>query len=248
LPRGGRLRFSLALLLASGPEGAAAAKRAQEADHARSIAPAVSNGTRVALLKGCVMEGLFGRVNRATERTLQAIGFTVVDAQGQVWWGGLHSDAGYQKAARSLAARNIHSFEASGCDLIVTNAAGCGAAMKEYGHWFAGDRQLSAKAREFSARVRDVSEVLAATGIKRPEGRFEATVAYDAPCHLIHAQRVNDAPLALLKAAPGVTMVPLAGSDTCCGGAGIYNLQHPELSSEILNQKLASIRASGATV
>jgi len=160
--------------------------------------------------------------------------------------GALHAHAGQLAVARQLARENIKTFLDSGADRIVVNAAGCGAAMKEYGYLLADDPLFVDAAREFSSKVRDVSEFLVEEGIRAPEGHIKRRVAYDAPCHLLHAQRINQAPADLLRAIPGITLVPLRGSESCCGGAGIYNLQHPELSSEILADKIAAICESGA--
>jgi glycolate oxidase iron-sulfur subunit len=210
--------------------------------------PSVTNrggGTRVAVLKGCVMEGLFRETNRATERVLAREGFELVSADGQMCCGALHAHAGQRDAAKQLARTNIIAFLNSGADRIIVNAAGCGAAMKEYAALLADD-PLAKEALEFSSRVRDVSEFLAETGICPPTGHIALRVAYDAPCHLIHAQRIAQAPIDLLRAIPGVTLVPLRDFESCCGGAGIYNLQHQELSGDILNDKIASIKESGA--
>ena len=233
----GRVRFALALLLAS--RSRLAKTRAT---------PSVTNrggGTRVAVLKGCVMEGLFRETNRATERVLAREGFELVSADGQMCCGALHAHAGQRDAAKQLARTNIIAFLNSGADRIIVNAAGCGAAMKEYAALLADD-PLAKEALEFSSRVRDVSEFLAETGICPPTGHIALRVAYDAPCHLIHAQRIAQAPIDLLRAIPGVTLVPLRDFESCCGGAGIYNLQHQELSGDILNDKIASIKESGA--
>jgi hypothetical protein len=173
-------------------------------------------------------------------------GCELAEARGQVCCGALHAHAGQLETARELARRNIEAFAAGGADRIIVNAAGCGAAMKEYRELLADDPNFAERAIDFSARVRDVSEFLIEIGIRTPDGLSNRVVAYDAPCHLIHAQRIANAPVELLRAIPGITLVPLRGFESCCGGAGIYNLQHAELSSEILNDKIASIRESGA--
>jgi len=118
--------------------------------------------------------------------------------------------------------------------------------MKEYAGLLADDPLFADRAREFSTKVKDISEFLIEAGIRRPAGHIERRVAYDAPCHLIHAQRITQAPIDVLRAIPGITLVPLRGFESCCGGAGIYNLQHPELSNDILNDKIACIKESGA--
>jgi glycolate oxidase iron-sulfur subunit len=235
----GRVRFAMALLLAS----------RSRLGTSRRKPPANLNAdaaTRVALLSGCVMEGLFRETNRATERVLARNGCELIQANGQMCCGALHAHAGQLEVARQLARMNIAAFLESGADRIIVNAAGCGAAMKEYAGLLADDPAFADRAREFSSKVRDVSEFLIEAGIRRPAGRIQRLVAYDAPCHLIHAQRITQAPVDVLRAIPGVTLVPLRGFESCCGGAGIYNLQHPQLSADILSDKIASIKESGA--
>ena len=235
----GRVRFALALLLAS-------RSRVTTARRTKSGKPATDGGIRVALLRGCVMQGLFRETNRATERVLARNGCELVDVERQACCGALHAHAGQLDVARQLARTNITVFLRSGAERIVVNAAGCGAAMKEYGGLLADDPLFADRAREFSSKVRDVSEFLTETGIRPPTAHIERRVAYDAPCHLIHAQRISQAPIDVLRAIPGVDLVPLKGFESCCGGAGIYNLQHPELSNDILSDKIASIKESGA--
>ena len=204
-------------------------------------------GTRgvVALLHGCVMSGLFARTNRATRRTLRANDYRVRAAPGQVCCGALHAHAGDLETARSLARQNIAAFEQSGADLIGVNAAGCGAMMKEYGHLLGDDAQWAERAAKLAARVRDVSELLAAAG-PRPGGSLPVRVTYDAPCHLLHAQRVVAPPLAVLRAIPDLELIPLTDAEQCCGAAGIYNLIEPDTSNTVLAPKLRHIVSTGA--
>jgi glycolate oxidase iron-sulfur subunit len=191
------------------------------------------------------MEGLFSATNRATERTLVTNGYDVVETPNQRCCGALHAHAGDDERARALARLNIAAFERSGADFIAVNAAGCGAIMKEYGQLLAGDPEWRDRAAAVSATVRDVSELLAQAG-PRPGGVLPLTVTYDAPCHLLHAQRVVSPPLAVLGAIPGLTLVPLEGSEHCCGSAGIYNLIEPDVSDRVLAPKLANIAATHA--
>jgi glycolate oxidase iron-sulfur subunit len=233
----GRIRFALALLLASRP----ALARPRSTERFEN-----EGDIRVAVLRGCVMEGLFRETNRATERVLVRNGCRLVEANGQMCCGALHAHAGQLEIAKELARKNIQAFLDSGADWIIVNAAGCGAAMKEYAGLLADDPTFQDRAREFSSKVRDISEFLTEHGIQRPAGGVERRVAYDAPCHLIHAQRIAQAPADVLRSIPGVALVPLRGFESCCGGAGIYNLQHPELSRQILRDKIAAIEESGA--
>jgi glycolate oxidase iron-sulfur subunit len=199
----------------------------------------------VALLVGCVMGGLFSRTNRATRRTLRANDYRIRGAPGQVCCGALHAHAGDLDAARALARKNIEAFESSGADFIGVNAAGCGAMMKEYGHLLAEDPAWATRAANVAARVRDVSELLAAAG-PRAGGPLPVRVTYDAPCHLLHAQRIAAPPLTVLRAIPDLTLIPLTDAEQCCGAAGIYNLLEPTTSNAVLAPKLRHIASTGA--
>jgi glycolate oxidase iron-sulfur subunit len=203
-----------------------------------------SRGT-TAVLTGCVMEGLFTETNRATERVLEENGYRIVAAPTQRCCGALHAHAGDVQGASELARANIVAFEKSGADTIAVNAAGCGSMMKEYGQLLHDDEEWAERGQAMSAKVRDVSELLAAAGPK-PAGVLRLTVTYDAPCHLLHAQRVSSPPLQVLRAIQGLTLIPLEASDQCCGSAGIYNLIEPSTSDAVLEPKLAHIRATGA--
>lgn len=207
-----------------------------------------SRGT-VATLDGCVMEGLFADTNRATERVLAVNDYEVVRAPGQQCCGALHVHAGDAEAARTLARANIAAFERTGAALIAVNSAGCGAMLKEYGHLLRDDPAWRDRARAIAERVRDVSELLAAAG-PRAAGPLAGAprLTYDAPCHLLHGQRIAEAPLRALRAIEGVELVPLADADQCCGSAGLYSLVEPALSQRVLSPKLAHIAATGATV
>jgi glycolate oxidase iron-sulfur subunit len=231
----GRLGFAMAMLASTG--------RSIE----RSRYQPVTSGERgsVAMLRGCVMDGLFSETNRATRRVLTINGYATVDAPGQNCCGALHAHAGDLETARSLARRNIAAFERSGAAFVAVNAAGCGAIMKEYAHLLNDDPEWHPRAASMSARVKDVSELLAAAG-PREGGPLPIRVTYDAPCHLQHAQRVTQAPLSVLAAIPGLELVPLHDSDQCCGSAGIYNLIEPATSDAVLAPKLGNIVATGA--
>ena len=233
----GRLGFAMAML------------EATRTPVARTAYRPAGDGSRgsATLLTGCVMEGLFTETNRATERTLTANDYAIVPTNGQRCCGALHAHAGDAGAARALARHNIAAFEASGADFIVVNAAGCGAMMKEYEHLLADDAEWHERAAAMSARVRDVSELLADAG-PRPGAALDLTVTYDAPCHLMHAQRVTTPPLRVLAAVPGLSLVPLAGSEHCCGSAGIYNLVEPDVSDTVLAPKLVNIADTHASL
>jgi glycolate oxidase iron-sulfur subunit len=231
----GRIGFAMAMLASTRP---AVEKRKWTA---------TGSGARgtTALLTGCVMEGLFTETNRATERVLVANDYACTPAPGQRCCGALHAHAGDADTARALARANVAAFEAAGTDFIAVNAAGCGAMMKDYGHLLRDDPAWADRAARVAAKVRDVSELLAAAG-PRQGGTVRASVTYDAPCHLLHAQRISAPPLAVLAAVKGITLAPLADADQCCGSAGIYNLVEPEVSDIVLTPKLANIAATKA--
>jgi glycolate oxidase iron-sulfur subunit len=250
----GRLQFGLAVLLSS--RSPLAKKSRLEFDtspavslpdgQSASSSEAAQTKIRVGVLRGCVMEGLFTEANRATERVLVRNGCQIAGVKNQMCCGALHAHAGYMETARELARKNIKAFLDDDCQYVIVNSAGCGAAMKEYREWLEHDKEFAVQANEFSAKVKDISEFLAEQGIKKPDGQVNLLVTYDAPCHLMHAQRIVNPPLELLQTIPGLQFRALAGAETCCGGAGIYNLQHPELSAEILSGKLENIRKTGA--
>jgi glycolate oxidase iron-sulfur subunit len=242
----------LAALLARHPGrlGFAAAMLASTRRAVRSRAYTRRGATpreRVAILDGCVMKGLLAETNRATERVLATNGYALAPAPGQRCCGALHAHAGDLDTARELARANIAAFERSGAEIVAVNAAGCGAIMKEYGHLLAHDPAWSERAARLSARVRDVSELLAAVG-PTSGGALHLRATYDAPCHLLHAQRVARPPVTVLESIPELELVPLTDAEHCCGSAGIYNLLEPDLSQRVLAPKLAHIKATGASV
>ena len=202
---------------------------------------------RVALLRGCVQHALFGRVNAATERVLRLNGCEIVDVPAQGCCGALHAHSGELGAAHAMSERNIAAFEAARVDYIVVNAAGCGAMMKEYGAQHERDPAWAERAAGVSARVRDLFEFLVERGV-RTGAPVPLSVTYDAPCHLHHAQRITRAPLDVLASIPELRLIPLTDAEECCGGAGVYGIQHPELGGRIVNDKLDAIVATGAEV
>jgi glycolate oxidase iron-sulfur subunit len=239
------VRLGLAMLASTvrwrPPAGVAAARAGSAATSGETPA----RRGRVGVLVGCVQDGLYDHVNRATVRTLRANGYDVVEVPLQDCCGALHAHGGDLDRARSLARGNVDAFLAGGVDLVAVNAAGCGAAMKEYGTLLSSDPEYVDRASELASRVRDVTELLAAAG-PRAGAEVRCVVAYDHPCHLLHAQRVERAPLDVLAAIPGVEVRVVAKADECCGGAGIYGITHPDLGGRIGRDKVAAVRAEGA--
>lgn len=258
LPRGGLLgsaRLGMAMLaasrrwpglaLAGDSRGVEAALAAAGTGGAAGVTPA--RRERVGVLVGCVQDGLYGRVNAATVRVLEANGFEVVPVRGQDCCGAIHAHTGDLEGARRLARVNVSSFEAAGVDRVVVNAAGCGASMKEYKHLLKHDAAYAARAEVLAGKVRDLNEILVEAG-PRKGAPVPCRVAVDHPCHLLHAQRIKDAPLKVLAAVPGVVVKEVENAAECCGGAGIYGLTHPELGGRIGGDKVAAVRRAGCDV
>jgi glycolate oxidase iron-sulfur subunit len=239
-----RLRFGMGMLAAS----AEMRQRPDWVGQSDPDSPKQVNATRppafrsgpapptVALFRGCVMDTLFSHIHQATRRTLEANGYNVVEIPDQACCGALHEHAGDRESAVALARENV-SVLAGKADYLVVNSAGCGALLKDYGHLLGTE-----EAKHLAARVRDISELLADRG-PRPGAPLDLDVAYDAPCHLQHAQRVHEAPLAILKAIPGLRLQLLPGSDRCCGSAGIYSVLRPDMARAVLDQKIAGVKS-----
>ena len=201
---------------------------------------------RVALFTGCVMRAAFADTNAATARVLSRNGFEVVVPEVQTCCGALHAHAGERADARALARSNIASLDGLEVDAFIVNAAGCGAALKEYGWLLKDDPAWSERAARFAGRVKDASEFLGDAGLAAAPGPLPLRVAYDDPCHLLHGQRIKDQPRALLAAIPELRVLPLTEADWCCGSAGTYNVTQPELSAKLLARKVGHITATGA--
>jgi glycolate oxidase iron-sulfur subunit len=200
----------------------------------------------VGMLTGCVQQVLFPQVNVATARVLAAEGCDVIVPPGQGCCGALSLHGGRRAEASAFARKTIAAFEQAGVDAVVVNAAGCGSAMKDYGHLLAGDPAWAGRAAAFSARVRDFSEFLAELGPMAPRFELRLTVAYHDACHLGHAQRITAQPRDLLAGIPGLVLAEIADGGTCCGSAGIYNLVQPAAAAELGTRKAGNVRATGA--
>jgi glycolate oxidase iron-sulfur subunit len=203
---------------------------------------------RVAFLAGCIANITFARLNEATVRVLRKNGCEVVIQAGQGCCGALHLHSGLREDARKLARRNIDALRDGGFDAIITNAAGCGSTLKEYGELLADDPAYAAKAQEFSGLMRDVTEFLAGIELNREMKPVDAVVTYQDSCHLAHGQRVRSAPRKLLAAIPGLQLREMRGADICCGSAGIYNVVQNEMAMQILGSKMKSVNATDASV
>jgi glycolate oxidase iron-sulfur subunit len=214
----------------------------------RRVSPRGTRVKRVAMLTGCVQDAFFAHVNRATARVLAAHGCEVLVPPLQSCCGALEIHAGREQQALQRMRKLIAQMETLEIDHIVVNSAGCGSAMKEYGALLADDPFWAARAAAFSARVRDVMEVIAELDVQLPARlhSLPVRVAYHDACHLAHAQGVRLQPREVLSRIPDLELVDLKESDVCCGSAGIYNLVAPQAADDLGNRKAANVVTSGA--
>jgi glycolate oxidase iron-sulfur subunit len=201
---------------------------------------------RVAFFAGCVAQVTFSDLNRATIRVLQANGCEVVVPESQRCCGALAAHAGVRDVARELARINAAAFAGGDFDAIITNAAGCGSTLKEYAHLFPPDDLDRARAQNFAAKIRDVSEFLSDLGLAAPMQPVPLRVTYQDSCHLAHGQKIREAPRALIRAVPGVELLEMPLADQCCGSAGVYNVTQTKASLELLAMKMDSVRETKA--
>jgi glycolate oxidase iron-sulfur subunit len=219
------------------------------AEAVAEVTPAVGEKRRrVGLLLGCVQREFFPQVNAATARVLAAEGCDVVSPAEQPCCGALLVHAGEEEGAVALARRLIDVFEKAGVDGIVTNAAGCGSNVKEYGHLLRDDPQYAARAKEFSAKCQDISETLTNMGPRAKRNPLRLKVAFHDSCHLQHAQGVRTQPRNLLAEIPELELLEISEAAICCGSAGIYNLVQPNAANALGDRKAELIASMGADV
>jgi glycolate oxidase iron-sulfur subunit len=203
---------------------------------------------RVAFFAGCIANVTFTALNEATVRVLAANGCEVIVPDGQCCCGALAAHAGVRDVARDLARRNLTAFTSGEFDAVLTNAAGCGSTLKEYAHLFSPEQPEFAAAAAFAKNTRDVTEFLTALGLSAPLQPLAARVTYQDPCHLLHGQKIREAPRRLLRAIPGLEFVELPFSDICCGSAGVYNVTQTRASLDLLAEKMARAKSTGAQI
>jgi glycolate oxidase iron-sulfur subunit len=201
------------------------------------VAPTATKRGRVGMLSGCVQDAYFAHVNAATARVLAAEGYEVVIPREQGCCGALMVHSGLDDQAAEYAKRMIAIFEIANVDTVVINSAGCGSTMKEYGHLLRDDPAWAARAATFSARCKDISEILAAHEALQPRSPLPLRVVYHDACHLRHAQQVFAQPRQLLAGIAGLEVAELPEPNLCCGSAGVYNLLHPETAEELGDMK-----------
>jgi glycolate oxidase iron-sulfur subunit len=216
--------------------------------YGRTLAAEGQQRYRVALLGGCIANISFARLNEATVRVLRKNGCEVSIPCAQTCCGALHVHAGMREEARRLARKNIDALLEGGFDAIVTNAAGCGSTLKEYGELLEHDPVYAARARQFSAQVKDINEFLASIDLNPNLRELPLTVTYQDSCHLVHGQKIRSAPRKLLRAIPGLTFKEMPLSDLCCGSAGIYNIVHTDMAMSLLTKKIDLAKSTRASV
>ena len=210
------------------------------------VSPASAPRRRAGMLSGCVQQVFFQHVNQATARVLAAEGCEVVIPKAQECCGALMLHSGLDEQAAALARRMIAIFEKAKVDTIVINAAGCGSTMKEYGHLLRDDPAWAARASEFSAKCKDISEILCELPARSPRHALPMRVAYHDACHLRHAQAIHAEPRRLLATIPGLEVAEIEESSLCCGSAGVYNLLHPEPANQLGDRKVENLLATKA--
>ncbi|HEX2711031.1 MAG TPA: heterodisulfide reductase-related iron-sulfur binding cluster [Candidatus Acidoferrales bacterium] len=201
---------------------------------------------RVAFFAGCVAQVTFSALHEATLRVLAANGCEVVVPAGQLCCGALAAHAGVRDVARQLARTNLGAFLREEFDAVITNAAGCGSTLKEYGQLFPAGEPAHEQVRAFSNKAKDVTEFLVELGIVAPLGRVPLRVTYQDSCHLLHGQKIREAPRKLIRAVPGVELVEMPLADHCCGSAGVYNVTETPTALELLAEKMKHARATRA--
>ncbi len=214
----------------------------------RTFPPASERRYRVAFLAGCIANIAFARLNEATIRVLQQNGCEVVVPGAQNCCGALHLHSGLRAPAQALARNNVDAVLAGNFDAVLTNAAGCGSTLKEYDALLDHDPAYRDKAREFTSRMKDVTEFLASIELNPAMGVVEAVVTYQDSCHLAHGQHIKDAPRKLLKAVPGLVYREMPMADLCCGSAGIYNVLETGMALQILEHKMQYVESTGASL
>jgi glycolate oxidase iron-sulfur subunit len=201
---------------------------------------------RVGVLTGCVQQVFFSQVNSATVRVLSAEGCEVVAPKNQGCCGALSTHAGREEESLNFARKTIDTFERENLDNVVVNAAGCGSTMKEYAYLLRDDPEYAERAKEFSSKVKDVSEFLQELGPVAERHPLPVAVAYHDACHLAHAQGVRQQPRKNLKAIPGMKVKEIKEAEVCCGSAGIYNMVEPEPAEELGERKAKNVLNTGA--
>ncbi len=211
-----------------------------------NFAPATAQRRRVGMLSGCVQQVFFSHVNEATARVLAAEGCEVVIPQEQGCCGALMVHSGLESDAIALAKNMIAVFDKADVDTIVINSAGCGSTMKEYGHLLRDDPEWAARAAAFSAKCKDIAEILCELEPRAKRHPLKLCIAYHDACHLQHAQGVREQPRRLLHGIPDLEVAEIPEGSLCCGSAGVYNLLQPDTANQLGDRKVENLLTTGA--
>ncbi|WP_062107210.1 (Fe-S)-binding protein [Bacillus niameyensis] len=212
-------------------------------------APAVGKvKAKVAFFSGCLMDTMFLETNNATIKLLQRAGCEIVIPKEQGCCGALHGHSGEKEKAKALAKRNIEAFDQSEADYIIVNAGGCGAFLVDYGHLLKDDPEYAERARVFSAKMKDITQILYELDFHKqiPLKVDPQIITYQDSCHLRNVMKTASAPRVLMQAIEGAEYREMEKADSCCGSAGIYNIVQPEMSMKILDHKMEKVVATDA--
>lgn len=226
------------------PEFSFFASKYEEVENASGLA----KGEKMAFHTGCLMKHAFGKINDDTVGLLTANGYDVLIPKNQVCCGSLHAHNGEGSKALDLAKKNIDNFAGKDYRFLISNSAGCGAFMKEYGHLLENDPEYREKALKFSQKVKDITELLAEIDFENQCKPLEAEITYHDACHLCHTQKITQQPRQVLKRIPGINYTELEDSTWCCGSAGIYNVMEYDSAMKFLDKKLKNIGSTGARI
>lgn len=210
--------------------------------------PQIEKKYTLAFSHGCLMNVLLPGVNKDTVELLNKIGAVVISPHGQVCCGSLNAHNGDIKTAKELAAKNIKEFGRFEYDYLISNSAGCGAFMKEYGEVFRDDQELADAAAKFSSKVKDLTEFLAEADLPLMKYSPSQNITYHDACHLVHTQKIYNQPREIFNQFRGINYIPLEDSTKCCGSAGIYNLIHSDTSNQLLKMKVENIEKTNADI
>jgi glycolate oxidase iron-sulfur subunit len=203
---------------------------------------------KTAFLSGCLMNVMFAEINKDTVDVLQSCDCEVFTPKDQICCGSLQAHSGDFDTAKKLAKHTIDVFSDYQFDYMISNSAGCGAFMKEYAHILHDDEQYSERARQFSKRVKDISEFLTEANLPENLKNTVQSITYHDACHLAHTQKITEAPRKMIKAIPGINYQELEEASWCCGSAGTYNIVHYKESMIILERKMENIRKTNSKI
>ncbi|MFD0491038.1 (Fe-S)-binding protein [Saccharopolyspora spinosporotrichia] len=198
------------------------------------------------MITGCVQSAFFPDVNAATARVLSAEGCDVVIPRAQGCCGALSEHTGREEEAVRFARNLLDTFEDAGVEYVVINSAGCGSTLKEYPRLLRDDPEYAEKAERFSARVRDIAELLVELGPVAERHPLPVRAAYHDACHLAHGQGIRSQPRELLRGIPGMEVREINRGELCCGSAGVYNILQPEAAMDLGDRKAENVLDTGA--